>query len=152
MAFDPNVSIHPVKFGDLDMTFDEKGSTFLAMRMIQWVKDNEEPDESKAHLELRKWRVTNEGEERADKGFSFLTENGPHELVKGLIHEGYGKTKDILEEVSHREDFKEAIEHFGEDEDSSDGEYFDMRELLKSIDEEDMVEAEDEAEEEDSIA
>ena len=134
MAFDPNVSIRPVKFGELDMTFDEKGSTFLAMRMIQWVKDNEEPDESKAHLELRKWRVTNEGEERADKGFSFLTENGPHELAKGLIHEGYGKTKEILEELSTRDDFKDAVEHFGEDEDSTTGEYFDMRELLKNID------------------
>ncbi len=148
MAFDPNVSIRPVKFGSLDMTFDEKGSTFLAMRMIQWVKDNEDPDESKAHLELRKWRVTNEGEERADKGFSFLTENGPHELAKGLIHEGYGKTKEILEELSHRDDFKEAVDHFGEDEDSSDGEYFDMRELLQNLD----VDSEDEETEEDGVA
>ena len=42
--FDPNVSVHPVKFGELDMTFDERGSTYLAMRMIQWVKENEDPD------------------------------------------------------------------------------------------------------------
>jgi hypothetical protein len=149
MAFDPNVSIRPVKFGELDMTFDEKGSTFLAMRMIQWVKDGEEPDESKAHLELRKWRVTNEGEERADKGFSFLTDNGPHELVKGLIHEGYGKTKEVLEELSHREDFKEAIDHFGEDEDSVTGEYYDMRKLLQNID--DAMD-DNEEDEEDGVA
>ena len=35
MAFDPNVSVRPIKFGDLDATFDEKGSTFLALRQIQ---------------------------------------------------------------------------------------------------------------------
>ena len=68
---------------------------------------------------------------------------------------GYDRFEQLVKKYACKisvEDFKEAIEHFGEDEDSSDGEYFDMRELLKSIDEEDMVEAEDEAEEEDSIA
>jgi len=141
--FDKSVSVKPVLFDNIDEIFDERGSTFLAMRKVQWCQEGKEPDESKAKLELRKWRMTPEGEERADKGFSFLTDDGPHELAKVLVKNGYGHTKDILLSLKDREDFKDSVEHLYDGEDvSSDGEYFDMRSVLLSageIDEDDDI-------------
>lgn len=133
MAFD-NTPVSPIKFGDLDVTFDEKGSTFLALRKIQWCKEGETPDETLSRLELRKWRVQSDGSERPDRGFAFLTPEGPHELARILVSEGFGNTKDILNELRVREDFKDAVEHINDDNDSiGDGEYFDMRTLLEEI-------------------
>lgn len=135
MSFDAK----PVMFDGLDAIFDEKGSMFLSMRKVQWVKEGTEPDASKAKLELRKWIVGPDGVEKAHKGVTFLTEDGPHELAKTLVHYGYGKTKDILIELKGREDFKESVDTLF-DEDATDngtGEYFDMRSaLLASNDEE----------------
>lgn len=141
--FDANTNIRPVFFEDLDAVFDEKGSTFISMRKTQWVKDGAEPDVNKAKLELRKWRVTDEGE-KADKGFSFLTEQGPHELAKVLVSHGFGSTKDILLELKKRDDFKDAVDHMYDDEEtSSDGEFFDMRTALLADDgEEEVAESE----------
>ena len=125
----------PHVFG-LDVTFDELGSRFLALRKVQWVNKGEQPDESKAKIELRKWMVDKEGAERANKGFSFLTEEGPHELAKVLVHEGFGRTKDLLLELRERPDFIEAAKHLNESEESTDGEYFDIRSLIEDGDSE----------------
>ena len=121
-----------IRFGE-DNVFDEQGSTFLALRKVQWLitKDGEkeaQPDESKAKLELRKWRIKPDGSEMADKGFSFLTEEGPHELAKTLINNGYGHTKDILEGLVKRDNFKDTVENFNVPDNS--GEFFDMRSLI----------------------
>lgn len=128
----------PVMFDGLDAIFDEKGSMFLSMRKVQWVKAGNEPDPSKAKLELRKWIVGPDGVEKPHKGITFLTEEGPHELTKTLVRHGYGRTKDILLELKGREDFKESVDTlFDKDATDSSGEYFDMRSaLLASNDEE----------------
>jgi hypothetical protein len=123
-----------------DVTFDEAGSKFLALRKVQWAKKGDEPDESKAKLELRKWIVDKEGEEIASKGFSFLTEEGPHELTKVLVREGFGKTKDLLIELRQRDDFVEAAKTINENEDSTEGEYFDIRSLISNDNETDSIE------------
>ena len=128
----------PYKF-DLDTTVDEKGSTFIALRKIQWVREGEEPDETRAKIELRKWRVQPDGSERPDKGFSFLTPEGPHELARVLVHEGYGDTKDILKELRSRDDFKESVEHINDEEPVGEGEYFDMRSLMEEITEDEAI-------------
>lgn len=128
MAFDPNKKIKPVLFDNLDAVFDERGSAFLSIRRVQWCEEGATPDREKSKLEIRKWRVTNEGEERADKGVAFLTEEGPHELTKVLINQGFGHTKDILLELKKRDDFKESVDHmFDNEEESTEGEFFDMR-------------------------
>ena len=127
--FDNTKQIRPVLFDNLDAIFDEKGSTFLSMRKVQWVQEGNEPDESKAKLDLRKCRVSEDGE-RADKGFAFLTEDGPHELAKVLVHNGYGHTKDVLLELKGRDDFKESVENLYTDDEKSDGTYFDARSAL----------------------
>ena len=73
---------------------------------------------------------------------TFLTEEGPHELAKTLVHHGYGKTKEILLELKGREDFQESVNTlFDKDEDTGSGEYFDMRSALLA--EDDSEEEED---------
>lgn len=137
--FNNNVAIKPIYFENIDDVFDEKGTTFLSMRKVQWVKEGEEPDVTKAKLELRKFRVTDEGE-RMDKGFSFLTEKGPSTLAKNLIERGFGETKEILLSLKKRKDFKDSVDHMYDEEngsDTTDGEYFDIRTALLSEDETD---------------
>lgn len=134
MAFDKSVSVRPIIFGVTDNTFDERGSTFLALRKVQWCRDDEDPDEAKSKLELRKWMIDKDDKEIPNKGFSFLTEEGPHELAQLMVREGYGNTKALLSELVKREDFKESVENFNKDEDTGDEDnYFDMRELLQDI-------------------
>jgi hypothetical protein len=136
--FDPD-NIKPVYFDNMDAIFDEKGSMFLAMRKVQWVKSGSEPDASKAKYELRKYIVGADGE-KPNKGMTFLTEEGPHELTKVLIQQGFGHTKDLLKELKKRDDFKDSVKDLFTDDDSAtseDGEYFDMRtELLKEDEDE----------------
>ena len=120
-------------FEGADDIFDEKGSMFLAMRRVAWYSEGkEEPGEEKAKLELRKWLINKEGEEQPHKGFSFLTENGPHDLTKMLVQKGYGDTKELLIALKDREDFKESVEHMYDDNSENVSEYFDARSTLLS--------------------
>jgi hypothetical protein len=112
-----------------DRVFDEKGSTFLAMRRVAWgVSQDEEPEDGKAKLELRRWHIRDNGE-MPDKGFTFLTEDGPHELVKALTEEGYGNTKEILNIIKDRDDFEDSVKTLFDD-DNPTGDYFDPRSIL----------------------
>lgn len=132
--FDNQSSLSYHVFKDYNIAFDEKGSTVGTVRKIQWVKEGNEPDESKAKIEIRKMYINAE-DERPGKGYSFSTEEGPSELTIGLIDAGFGNTKDILRSVRKREDFLEAAKTINDDEDeSSDGEMFDMRDLLMGMD------------------
>lgn len=125
-------------FEDYNITFDEKASTCGTVRKVQWVKEGKEPDESKAKIEIRKMYVNSDGE-KPGKGYTFSTEEGPGELVVGMINAGFGNTKDILRAVRKREDFLEAANSINEDDDlCTDGEMFDMRDLLLGEDVEDM--------------
>lgn len=133
MAFDSNMKCKVFK--DYGITFDEKGSTWGSVRKVQWIKEGQEPDESKAKIEIRKFTQTSEGE-RMMKGYTFSTPEGPGELVIGLIDNGFGETKSILRSVRKRDDFLEAAKTINEDNDDSDGETFDMRDLLLGLDSE----------------
>lgn len=117
-------------FDGMDNIFDEKGSTFLAMRRVGWYSaDKPEPPIEKSKWELRKWQANEAGEDIPNKGFSFLTDEGPHDLAKLLVHNGYGHTKDILIELKDRDDFEESVKHMYDD--NIDGEeYFDARTAL----------------------
>lgn len=129
MAFSGgNLTYHVFK--DYDVAFDEKGTTCGSVRLVQWVKEGSEPDESKAKIELRKL-YTSGAEEKTGKGYTFSTPEGPGELAVGLIKAGFGETKDILKAVRERDDFIEAATSINDDpDDNSDGEMFDMRDLL----------------------
>lgn len=139
--FDNNMRCHIFK--DYGITFDEKGSTCGTVRKVQWVKDDKEPDESKAKIEIRKVYINSEGEKNG-KGYTFSTPEGPGELVVGLIGAGFGDTKEILKAVRTREDFMEAATSINEDsDDNSEGEMFDMRDLLLGLEEDTDEELED---------
>lgn len=88
---------------DFDFTFDEKGNTFLALRKLSWGEGKPEK------IELRKWYNSADGTETPNKGFTFLTEEGPHELTKVLVEQGFGYTDDILNSLKDREDFKSSL-------------------------------------------
>jgi hypothetical protein len=129
-------------FRDYDMPFDERGSQCGVIRKVQWVKPGSEPDESKGKLEIRKIYLSSDGSERLAKGYTFSTEEGPHELVQNLSKIGYGHTKDMLKILSKRDDFKESIENIDKDDNSDDGEVYDMRDLLLSIENNEDIEDE----------
>lgn len=131
MAFSTDKVIKPIFFGDINETFDERGSMYLALRKTQWVQEGQEPDESKAKFEIRKWMVTAEGE-KANKGVAFLTDEGPGELAHVLLKNGFGDTKVLLLDLKSRDDFKDAVDHLYENETDTEGEYFDMRTALLS--------------------
>lgn len=117
-------------FEDYNIPFDEHGTTVGTVRKVQWVRGDNEPDESKAKIEIRKMYINSEGE-RTGKGYTFSTPEGPNELITGMIKSGFGDTKDILRAVRTRKDFLEAANTINEDsDDSTDGETFDMRDLL----------------------
>ena len=126
--FDNSMRYHIFK--DYNIPFDEKGTTYGTVRKVQWVKEGNEPDEDKAKIEIRKV-YTSGAEEKVGKGYTFSTPEGPGELVSGLIEAGFGETKNILKSVRKREDFADAVTNINNDEDdNSDGDMFDMRDLL----------------------
>jgi len=88
---------------EFDHIFDEKGNTFLSLRKIQW------GEKGGVKLDLRKWYNNSDGGETVGKGFSFLTEEGPHELTRILVGNNFGDTKEILDSVKEREDFIPAL-------------------------------------------
>lgn len=88
---------------DFDKIIDEKGNNFIALRKICWGNSDE------AKLDLRKYTTKADGTEQMLKGVSFLTEEGPHELTKVLLAEGYGRTDDVLETISKRDDFRHCL-------------------------------------------
>lgn len=90
---------------DFDHIFDEKGNTFLALRKIWW---GEKTEDSEPKLDLRKWYTTPNGE-KVGKGFSFITEDGPHELARVLLENGYGNTEQVIEAIKDREDFMTSL-------------------------------------------
>lgn len=126
-------------FIDYAVPFDEKGSTCGTVRKVQWVREGSEPDEEKAKVEIRKIYM-NGSDERVGKGYSFSTPEGPNELIIGMIRAGFGDTKEILKECRKREDFLNAANTINdEDDNTSDGEVFDMRDLLNGIDEDEEL-------------
>lgn len=120
------------KLCDLDRIVDEKGSVFIALRKIAWGcgKDDDPEDlDIPIKLDLRKYYNTDQGE-RMDKGVSFLTEEGPNELTKVLLEEGYGNTAQCLSVLLKRSDINDAVNIITNGEVEEEG-YYDPRELLK---------------------
>lgn len=150
MAFDNSTNIRCHVFKDYEIPFDEKGTTCGTVRLVQWVKEGSMPDEEKAKLEIRKV-YTSGAEEKVGKGYTFSTPEGPHELTEGLVKIGYGNTKNVLKSLSQRDDFRESVETINVDEDdNSDGEMFDMRDLLLSVSESESSIEDDDYDDEES--
>lgn len=91
------------KVGDIDEIVDERGNSVIMLRKMAWGSGNEK-------LEIRKWFVDVDSE-KASKGVTFLTDDGPHNLCKIMLDKGYGHTEDCIEALSKRDDFMPALAH-----------------------------------------
>lgn len=117
---------------DIDYTFEEKGNQFGAVRKIQW------GDSDKSYLEIRKWRNAPDGSEQAAKGYTFMTEEGPSELTKTLLNLGFGNTREVIDILNNRDDFRKSLNSvLGKEDELFDAEigtleddYYDPKELL----------------------
>ena len=89
----------------VDFTFEEEGNQFNALRKIAWGDAGDE----KARLEVRRWRNNPDGTEMAAKGMTFLTEDGPSELTNCLLKLGFGNTKEVLDIIRDRDDFRKSL-------------------------------------------
>ena len=87
---------------DLDEVIDERNNTVIMLRRVAW------GDRDFGRPEIRKWHLS-EGKERADKGVTFLTDDGPANLAKTLIRKGFGETKELLEVLKERDNFDNAL-------------------------------------------
>lgn len=89
---------------EVDEVIDEvPGSSFIALRKLRW------SDSGPFKLDIRKWYTNSEGEEIAGKGVSFMTEEGPDNLIEALLKHGYGDTRKTLNGIKDREDFLPAV-------------------------------------------
>lgn len=93
---------------ELDPSIDEvideiPGSSFIALRKLRWNPT------SSFKLDIRKWYTSNTGEEIAGKGVSFMTDQGPDNLIQALLSHGYGDTRKTLDGIKERPDFLENI-------------------------------------------
>jgi len=86
-----------------DHIIEEKGNSFIALRKIKW------SDNSDVKLDVRKYMIDSDGNEVIGKGVGFMTEEGPHELVRIMAENGYGRTKDILQSIRDRDDFMPTL-------------------------------------------
>lgn len=86
---------------EFDYLIEEKGNQALFFRRVSWNGREAKP-------EIRKWYVDGTSE-TPGKGFSFMTEEGGDNLVRTMTDLGYGKTEEVLENISKREDFPVAV-------------------------------------------
>lgn len=112
-----------------DHIIEESGNVFIALRKLSW------GDRSDCKLDLRKWYSNASGEETVGKGVSFMTEEGPHELTRVLLEEGYGHTAEVLDAIKDREDFGTALRSLDDGvlltpDDENATEYYDPKELI----------------------
>lgn len=115
-----------------DVIIEECQNQFTALRRLKW------GDEGEYRLELRRWRNNPDGTEFPAKGCTFMTEDGPTCLAESLIQLGYGRTKECLESLYARDDFRKALnsvvgkddELYDEEAGEVDDDYFDPKTLL----------------------
>ena len=136
MAFDKDNNKSNLKykvFEGEDNIFDEKGSTFCALRRVAWWnadKRDDEPTKDEAKWEVRRWKANDDGTDTANKGMTFLTEEGPHNLAEMLVDKGFGMTKKLLGSLKKRDNFKDSVEHMYDEEETNSDEFFDARDEL----------------------
>lgn len=84
---------------------DEASGTnaYIALRNVRWNPS------TKYKLDLRKYFVRSDGTEVPSKGISFITDQGPDNLVKAMVDCGYGDTREIIDSIKNRPDFVDAL-------------------------------------------
>lgn len=88
----------------LNEVIDESvGNRYIALRKLRWTP------ESPFKVDIRNWYVNSNGEEIAGKGVSFMTPEGPDNLIEALLKNGYGDTRKTLNGIKDREDFLVSV-------------------------------------------
>ena len=102
MAFkkDGKISFE-VKQDGINELIEEKGNMVTMLRELGW-------NGRECRLDLRKWNIDVDKEVPL-KGISFSTEEGPSNLAEALIKHNYGDTKNVLRQLSARDDFEESL-------------------------------------------
>lgn len=90
--------------GDMDNIIEEGKNMFTAMRLVSWTET------AQPKLDIRKYFVDAEGNEKASKGIAF-DPNGdaPNALTLALIKEGYGDTEDVINGIKTRQNFMPSL-------------------------------------------
>ena len=115
--------------GSINRIIEERGNYFTAVRMVRW------KPEADFKLDIRKYSSTEDGDTPL-KGISFMTEEGPTELISALLEEGYGSTNEVANSIfTYRKDIVERISKLesGEitvDDGDEHEEYFNAREMV----------------------
>lgn len=115
-----------------DHILEEKGNQYTSLRKISW------NDNGTYKLDIRRYYTTPEGEEKMGKGISFMTDEGPAELINALLQEGYGDTAEVVRNLKDRDDFRSALnsvlnpedEFYDKDAKDIKADYYDPKELL----------------------
>lgn len=87
---------------EYDHILTEHGNTFTALRKIQWTNN------SPYKLDLRKWDITSDGDEKCRKGICFDDETA-NELINVLLSTGYGDTQAVIDSIKDRDDFNSTM-------------------------------------------
>ena len=106
MAFKKDAEFfYEFKENGIDEVIDEApgSNSFIAIREVRWGPEKE------FKLDIRKYICKADGSEVIGKGVSFATEDGPNCLINTLVDHGYGSTGDILDKLSHRDDFTSSL-------------------------------------------
>ena len=99
---------------------EEKGNSYTQLAYERWNEDSD------FKLALRKFYSSAKGE-TAGKGVTFMTEEGPSELINALLKEGYGNPDDIAKVcIEDRPDIIGSIvyNHSHNSESDEDGNYY----------------------------
>ena len=112
-------------------TIENKKNAHIALRMVKWF--DKDPS-----LDLRVW-FKGVDEETPSKGFTFSTQEGPHNLTEKMVELGYGDTQKLKGMLDDRE--KNPVippTELGIPEEEMEGLYLnDGKEYLENKDEED---------------
>lgn len=124
---------------------DENSTSHISIRKVKWFDRD-------AKLDIRVWKKTADGDEYPSKGFTFLTDNGPHRLTEKMVSLGYGDTDVLMKMLEARPEdssLADAVNYEDEsadfvddgyvipdddidtDDDDDDETYYDPRELIK---------------------
>lgn len=109
------------KIGNINEIIEEKNNQFIALREIYWGAKVE------PKLDIRKYYVDTEGQEKMGKGVS-LTKEGSDILAETMLKIGCGDPNEIVSIIKeHRNDIIDALNN--ETSENEEG-FFDPRRLL----------------------
>lgn len=101
MPFKKGPVEYKIKEDGINELIDEKGNMTVMLREVAWGGRD-------YHLEIRKW-IIDIDKEQPMKGVTFITDEGPNNLVEVMVDKGYGNTEKIITNIKERPDFMDSL-------------------------------------------